>query len=180
LKDLRLRRILKVKRYELLLLVAVASCSCYSVAQLAEREPVAVVEVGGAASRSFTESQSSFGPTLGLEFTPVENRLELEIGVTPLFRRHATEWSVDLLFKKPWTISDRVEFMLGIGPEWIHSNEAGIKANSGAIEAAPDFMFWSTKRHRFGWYLEPSYEYKLGSGHEHSVGVSGGVLIGIP
>jgi hypothetical protein len=30
--------------------------------------------------------------------------------------------------------------------------------NSVAVEAAPDFMFWSSKKHRLGWYLEPSYE----------------------
>jgi hypothetical protein len=168
-----------VKRYELLFLVALTLCSCYSVAQLAEREPAAVLEVGAAASRSLTESQSSFGPTIAVEFTAIENRLELEAGVTSLFRRHATEWGVDLLFKKPWTISEKMEFMLGIGPEWIHSNVGGIKTNSAAIEVAPDFMFWSTKSHRFGWYLEPSYEYKLGSEHEHSPGIAGGLLIGI-
>jgi hypothetical protein len=41
-------------------------------------------------------------------------------------------------------------------------------------------MFWPAKKHRFGWYLEPSYEYKFGPGHEHSLGVSGGLLISIP
>ena len=153
-------------------------CSGRVVAQMAEREPAAVLEVGGAASRSLTESRSSFGPSLAVEFTPIENRLELEVGVTPLFRRHATEWSLDLLFKKPWTISDRVEFMIGVGPEWIRSNNA-VQQNSAAAELAPDFMFWKSRKHKFGWYLEPSYEYKLGAGHEHSLGVTGGLLIGI-
>jgi len=105
--------------------------------------------------------------------------LELEAGVTPLFRRHSTEWSVDLLFKKPWALSDRFEFMLGIGPEWIHTNAYGKNRNSAGIEVAPDFMFWSSKKHRFGWYLEPSYDYKFGPGHEHSVGISVGLLISI-
>ncbi|MGA7639037.1 MAG: hypothetical protein WCB00_19040, partial [Candidatus Acidiferrales bacterium] len=54
---------------------------------------VAVVELGGAAERSVTEGNSSFGPTVAVEFTPIENWLELEAGVTPLFRRHSTEWS---------------------------------------------------------------------------------------
>jgi hypothetical protein len=139
-----------------------------------------VLEIGGAASRSLTESQSSFGPTLAVEVTPIEKWLELEVGVTPLFRRHSTEWSVDLLFKKPWTLSDTKEVMIGIGPEWIHSNAYGIKMNSVAGEIVPDLMFWSSKKHRFGWYLEPSYEYKFGPAHEHSIGLSGGLLIGIP
>ena len=74
----------------------------------------------------------------------------------------------------------KVEFMLGIGPEWIHTNAYGKKTNSVGAEVAPDFMFWPSKKHRFGWYLEPSYDYKFGPGHEHSLGVSGGLLIAIP
>lgn len=155
-------------------------CARQSSAQSVDTEPHAVVELGGTASRSFTEGRSSFGPTAAVEVTPIENWLELEAGVTPLFRRHSTEWSADFLFKKPWTLSGTQEFMLGAGPEWIHANAYGVKLDSVAIEVAPDFMFWSSKKHRFGWYLEPSYEYKFGPGHEHSLAISGGLLIGIP
>jgi hypothetical protein len=146
----------------------------------ADKEPVAVIELGGAASRSLTEAESSFGPTVAVEVTPIENWLELEAGVTPLFSRHSTEWSTDLLFKKPWTLSKKVEFMVGLGPEWIHSNRFGATANSVSGEAVADFMFWHSAKHRLGWYLEPSYEYNFGRGREKSVGVSGGLLIGIP
>jgi hypothetical protein len=149
-------------------------------AQSTEKESVAVVEVGGAAERSLTEGNSSFGPTVTVEVTPIEKLLELEAGVTPLFRRHSTEWSTDFLLKKPWTPSPKVEFMLGIGPEWIHTNAYGKKMNAVGVEVAPDFMFWPSKKHRFGWYLEPSYDYKFGPGHEHSLGVSGGLLVAIP
>ena len=157
-------------------------CTASAFAQSPNKEPkeVAVVELGGAAERSLTEGNSSFGPTAAVEFTPIEHWLEIEAGVTPLFRRHSTEWSVDLLFKKPWTISSKFEFMLGVGPEWTHSNERGIKTNAVGIEFAPDFMFWPSKRHKFGWYLEPSYDYKFGPAHEHSLGVSAGLLISIP
>jgi len=148
-------------------------------AQSAEKE-VAVVELGAAAERSLTEGNSSFGPTVAVEVTPIEKWLELEAGVTPLFRRHSTEWTTDLLFKKPWTLSPKIEFMLGAGPEWIHTNAYGKKMNSAGVEVAPDFMFWPSKKHRFGWYLEPSYDYKFGPGHEHSLGVSGGLLIAVP
>jgi hypothetical protein len=55
-----------------------------------------------------------------------------------------------------------------------------VKTNSVGIEVAADFMFWSSKKHRFGWYLEPSYDYKFGPRHEHSLGISGGLRIGIP
>jgi hypothetical protein len=70
--------------------------------------------------------------------------------------------------------------MLGVGPEWIHANANGVTTNSAAVEIAPDFMFWPTRKHRFGWYVEPSYEYKCGPGHEQSLGVNGGLLIAIP
>ena len=163
------------------LLAGLLLCCTRAFAQSPDNVPkeVAVVELGGAAERSLTEGNSSFGPTVAVEFTPIENWLELEAGVTPLFRRQSTEWSTDLLFKKPWTPSPKIEFMLGVGPEWIHTNAYGKKMNSAGIEVAPDFMFWPSRKHKFGWYLEPSYDYKFGPGHEHSLGVSGGLLISI-
>jgi len=164
----------------ILLISSLFICTGNTLAQAEDKEPVAVIELGAAANRSLTEGQSSFGPTIAVEATPIENWLELEAGVTPLFRPHSTEWSIDFLFKKPWTLSDKMEFMLGVGPEWIHTNAYGIKMDSVAAEAAPDFMFWPSRKHRLGWYLEPSYEYKFGPGHEHSLGITGGLLIGIP
>jgi hypothetical protein len=146
-----------------------------------DKEPAAVVEVGGSASQSVTGDGTSFGPTVAVEVTPIENRLELEAGVTSLFKRHSTEWDVDLLFKKPWTLSKKAEFMVGIGPEWIHARSYGITTNSIVGEAVADFMYWpASGKHRFGWYVEPSYEYSFGRGHEQSLGVNGGLLIVIP
>jgi len=52
--------------------------------------------------------------------------------------------------------------------------------NSVGGEVALDFMFWPSRKRRFGWYLEPSYDYDFGRGHEQSVGVTGGLLIAIP
>jgi hypothetical protein len=141
---------------------------------------IAVVEVGAAASRNLTDGGSSFGPDLAVEVTPIEHWLEIEGGVTPLFTSHSTEWDVDLLFKKPWTLSKKVEFMFGVGPEWVHTRQYGVTANSISGEAVGDFMFWpSIGKHRFGWYLEPGYDYNFGGGHEHSIGISGGLLISI-
>jgi len=164
------------------LLGALLVCCTNAFAQSSDNgsKEVAVVELGGVAERSLTEGNSSFGPTAAVEVTPVENWLELEAGVSPLFRSHSTEWSTDLLFKKPWTFSPKFEFMLGVGPEWIHTNAYGKRMNSAGVEVVPDFMFWPSKKHRFGWYLEPSYDYKFGSGYEHSLSISGGLLISIP
>jgi hypothetical protein len=150
-------------------------------AQPVEKDPVAIVELGGATSRSLTDHASSFGVDAAVEFTPIENWLELEAGVTPFFRRHhATEWNTDLLFKKPWTLSRKAELMVGLGPEWVHTREPGARVNSIAGEAVLDFMFWPGGKHKFGWFLEPAFDYSFAPGHEKSLGISGGLLIAIP
>jgi len=162
-----------------LFLACLFLCAANAFAQSPAQEPAAVVELGGAGAWNAKDGGRSFGPTLAVEVTPIENWLELEAGVTPLFARHSTEWNVDLLFKKPWTLSKRVEFMLGIGPEWVHARTGGVTTNSVSVEVAPDFMFWPSAKHRFGWYVEPAYEYNFGRGREQSVGISGGLLITI-
>src|SRR5580704_14770030 len=155
-------------------------CTGNTFAQSVDRDPVAVVEIGGAANWNFKGGGTSFGPTVAVEVTPIENWLELEAGVTPLFTRHSTEWDIDLLFKKPWTLSKKVEFMLGIGPAWVHTRRYSSTTNSVSAEAVLYFMFWPSEKHRFGWYLEPGYEYNFGRGHEQSLGITGGLLIAIP
>jgi len=145
-----------------------------------ELEPAAIVELGGAAERDLNGGGSSFGGDLAVEFTPIEKWLEIETGTTPLFRHHSTEWDTDLLFKKPWTLSEKVEFMFGVGPEWIHTKAYGVTTNSLGGEVMLDFMFWPSSKHRFGWFLEPGYEYSFARGHDRSIGISGGLLIAIP
>jgi hypothetical protein len=143
-------------------------------------EPAAIVELGGAAERDLKGGASSFGGDLAVEFTPIEKWLEIEAGTTPLFRRHSTEWDTDLLFKKPWTLSEKVEFMFGVGPEWVHTRAYGVRTNSFAGEVVLDFMFWPFSTHRFGWFIEPGYDYSFARGHERSIGISAGLLIAIP
>ena len=83
-----------------ILLVSLFLSAGSAFAQSSEKEPAAIMELGASANRSLTEGQSSFGPTVAVEATPIENWLELEAGVTPLFRRRSTEWSIDLLFQE--------------------------------------------------------------------------------
>lgn len=148
--------------------------------QSVEKDPAAIVELGAATSWNAKGGAATFAPDFAVEVTPIENWLELEAGTTPFFTRNTTEWDTDLLFKKPWTISKKAEFMFGLGPEWVHIRQNGTATNSLAIEAAGDFMFWPAKKHRFGWYLEPAYDYGFAHGHEQSIGMSGGMLIAIP
>ena len=70
--------------------------------------------------------------------------------------------------------------MFGIGPEWEHIIANRKTSNSISGEAALDFMFWPRPKHRFGWYLEPSYAYSFAAGHEQSLSITGGLLIAIP
>jgi hypothetical protein len=144
-----------------------------------EEEPKAILEFGAATSWNFSGGAAAFAPNLAAEITPIEHWLELEAGVSPFYTHNSQEWDADLLFKKPWTISRKAEFMFGIGPEWVHFKQNGIWRNSIAGEIAGDFMFWPSGKHRFGWYLEPAYDYSFASGHEKSIGISAGLLIGV-
>jgi hypothetical protein len=148
-------------------------------AQSVDKEPAAIVELGSTSNWSVKGGGSSFGPTVAIEVTPIKNWLELEAGVAPLFAKHSREWDADLLFKKPWDVSKRFEFMLGVGPAWVHSRNFGITTNSVSAEVAPDFMFWPSGKHKFGWYIEPAFEYNFGRGHEQSLGITVGLLIEI-
>jgi len=141
-----------------------------------EKEPSAIVEIGGAGDWGLKDGGRSFGLTMAVEFTPIEHWLEIEAGASTLFGGGQTEWSTDFLFKKPFTLSEKVEFMVGVGPEWTFTRD-GTKI---AGEAALDFMFWPTRDRKFGWFLEPSYSYSFSQGHEQSLGVSMGLLIPIP
>ncbi len=144
-----------------------------------EKEAAAILEVGAEPARSLSGGGWSLSPTVAAEVTPIENWLELEFGVTPTFSHHSTEWDTDFLFKKPWTLSKKVEFMFGVGPEWIHIRKNGITTNSVAGEIALDFMFWPSPKRRFGWYIEPAYDYTFGRSHDQAIGVSIGLLISV-
>jgi len=89
--------------------------------------------------------------------------------VSPFYTRKSTEWDTDLLFKKPWTISRKAEFMLGVGPEWVHLRQNGKVTNSISGEVAGDFMFWPTGKEPFRLVsAKPAYDYNFASGHEQS------------
>jgi hypothetical protein len=144
-----------------------------------DKDPVAILEIGAATSWNVTGGAATFAPNFAVETTPIENWLEIEAGVSPFFTRNSTEWDTDLLFKKPWTLSRKAEFMLGVGPEWVHLRQNDTISNSISGELAGDFMFWPAGKHRFGWFLEPAYDHSFTRGHQQSVGMSGGLLIAI-
>jgi hypothetical protein len=142
-----------------------------------DKEPSAIFEIGGAGEWNLRNGGASLGPSIAVEVEPIKEWLELEAGFTPLFSKgNSPEWSTDLLFKKPFTLSKTVEFMVGAGPEWSYTD----RGNKFAAEFALDFMFWPWPDRKLGWFLEPTYSYSLSKGHEQAAAVSAGLLIPIP
>jgi hypothetical protein len=135
-----------------------------------------VYEVGWAGSWSRDEGVQARGGTFAFEITPVEHWLELEVGVSAIWNTRTAEFPIDVLLKKPWRISQRVEFMLGAGPELVHETGAGA-ATFWGVSSVADFMFWPAKH--AGWYVEPGYEVTFRGGESHhGFAVAAGLLIG--
>jgi hypothetical protein len=143
-----------------------------------EKEPFAVVELGAATERSIREGTYSFGPSASVEFPVIKEWLEIETGISPLFRPRQTEWQADLLFKKPFTINEHVEFMIGAGPQLSYATAGG--GTQIASEFAVEWMIWPSADRRFGWFVEPTYSYSFSRGHEQAIGVTTGLTIAIP
>jgi len=78
-------------------------------AQAEEKEPSAIVEIGGVGEWGLPGGVSGLGPSVAIEFTPIKDWLEIEAGTSTLFARGHTEWGTDLIFKKPLTLSVKAE-----------------------------------------------------------------------
>ena len=138
-----------------------------------EKEPLAVIALGGAGEWGFPGGKFSRGPSAAVEFALIKEWVEVEIGGAKLFRRGHSEWEAEVVFRKPFTLSETTEFMIGLGPIWTQAK--GESGKWGTTFAA-DFMFWSSPKRKYGWFVEPSYSI---IGNERSLGVSVGFLIGI-
>ncbi|HWW84761.1 MAG TPA: hypothetical protein VNZ26_14225 [Vicinamibacterales bacterium] len=134
-----------------------------------------VFEIGAAGDWSRSEGFHP-GGTFAFEVTPIENWLELEVGITAIRADTGTEMPFDVLFKKPWRLSREIELMVGAGPEVIHATGAD-HATFWGLESVIDVMFWPKRN--VGWYLEPGYELTFRDGtHHNGLGFSAGLLIG--
>src|ERR1700756_192815 len=94
-----------------------------------------------------------------VEFPVIKDWLEIEAGISPLFRPGQTEWQADLLFKKPFTINERVEFMIGVGPQVSYATFGGGTKVAGEIEL--EWMLWPSAERKFGWFVAPTYGYSF-------------------
>jgi hypothetical protein len=91
-------------------------------AQAENKDPTAIVEIGGAGEWD-PPASSSFGPSAAVEFTPIKEWLEIEAGVAPMFNGGRPEWDTDLLFKSP-------------SPSRIRSNSLSALGRSGRSRRA--------------------------------------------
>jgi hypothetical protein len=55
-----------------------------------EKEPSAILEIGGASEWSLQNGGASLGPSIAVEVEPIKEWLELEAGFTPLFSKGFT------------------------------------------------------------------------------------------
>jgi hypothetical protein len=136
-----------------------------------EKEPVAILELGGAVAWN-VPSGSSFGPTAAVEFEPIKNYLVIEAGITPFFDNtgHA-DWDFDLLFRHSFELSKKVEFEPGVGPTLSTSGQFGAVASF-------EFMIWPWQERKYGWFVDPSYSVSFAPRHQQSFGLAVGLLYG--
>ncbi len=153
--------------------LAVALLPSVETARAEDKEPVAVVALGGAGEWGFPGGNFSRGPSLAVEFALIKEWVEVEVGGAKLMRRGNSEWETEVVFRKPFTLSETAEFMIGLGPRWTKGTGEGWKVGTTFMA---DFMFWSSPERKYGWFVEPSYSISKG---ERSMGVSVGLLFGI-
>ena len=149
-------------------------------AQAGEKEPSAEIGIGIASEWDAPSRVTIFGLSAAIEYTAIKDWLEIEASVSPLFGKSQTEWNTELVVKKPFSLSDKVEVTFGVGPAWLHKIGGGETTDSAGGVVVLDFQFWPLPERRLGWFLEPSYGYDFGKGHKQSLGVSVGLLFGIP
>ena len=145
-----------------------------------EKEPIAITEWGGSFNGSLSHSPNSYGPSVAVEFTPVEKWLEIECGFAPAFGKQNRQNEFDVLFKKPWTLSRKLELMLGAGLYWEKQTGLPLKNSTLGAECAMDWMYWPFRHRRFGFYVEPAYQFGFAKEPDPSIGVSAGLLVSIP
>jgi hypothetical protein len=148
-------------------------------ARAEEKEAIGEIELGAASEWAIPSGGSSVGPSIAAEFAAFHDKLEIEIGASPLFTRSETEWNTDLVFKIPMFSRDNAEITVGFGPEWQHRIGGGETSNSAAGEVQLDFQVWRPDR-KLGWFVEPSYGYSFAKDHEQSFTLTVGLLIALP
>jgi hypothetical protein len=129
----------------------------------------------GAAAEMETTTAGHSGAAAFLELEAVDEWLELELGAQLLATAPGREASLDLLLKKPFRVTPRLEVMTGLGLTVIRASGAGETRTSWGIEAAVDFMYWPVGR--LGFWAEPAYEIVLSGGFARALSCTAGPML---
>lgn len=129
----------------------------------------------GAAAEIETPAAVHFGAAAFLELEAIDEWLELELGAQILATAPGREASLDLLLKKPFRVTPRLEVMTGLGPTVIQTSGAGETRTAWGIGAAVDFMYWPAGR--VGFWAEPAYEIVLSGGLAQALSCTAGPML---
>ena len=132
------------------------------------------LEIGPAAEWALRE-RPNFGASVTCEVTAIPNWLELEFGFSALATSNDPELEAELLFEKPFQLSDKVEFMLEVGPSLSRELESN-SVTSLNLEFAIGIFFWPQSN--LGWYVESGWSDTPKSGRQ-SMSAGVGVLVPI-
>jgi hypothetical protein len=127
--------------------------------EVGEPERTIIFGVGGVAEVELGDGSLHLGPNAFLEYEAVENWLELELSASVLAVNGGREVPIDLLFKKPFRLSRRLELMIGIGPQIVFVSGTEKNGTFVSGEIALDFMFWPSRH--VGFWVEPSYDFSF-------------------
>lgn len=139
-------------------------------------EHAVITGVGGATELEFGPASVHAGLSAFVEYEAVDAWLEIELGVQVLAAEGGVEVPVDLLFKKPFTLSHRLEMMVGLGPEVVRTFRGSRNGTHWGAELASDFMFWPSPH--AGLWVEPTYDFVFRDGISHGLGCTGGAILG--
>lgn len=169
---------MKVLIYWMAAIAVVMSTYC-SIANAEEEadEHRMMLLVGPSLEKNLVDGSKSIGTYMALEFTAIENELEIEVGSQYLSAASPKEIGGAVIFKKPFELAPGVELALGLGPTVWRKTSSPNNGIQYCVSFASDFMFWSSKR--VGWYLSPGYTYGVGHSTERSLGVSAGLLFAL-
>jgi len=161
-----------------LLALTVAASATTASCQASAADMEAELEIGAVAERTVAGNAATHaGPSVAIEFTPIEHGLELEAAVSRFQIDGAAEWETEVAVKKPFDLSPSVELMLGLGPTWTHSGAPLEQSDSFGAELVLDLQFWRTRR--WGWFIEPSYSAGFSRGSDRAVAITAGVLLSL-
>ena len=134
------------------------------------------LQFGGVAEWSLASDASRLGPSVSLEQEVIPRQLQIELGFDRFHEANSTESEFEISLKKPFELGPDAELTVGLGPTWARSS--GIAAQSHAVdgEFSLDFQFSLTGR--WGWYIEPSYQFGGSQNSDRSAGLSMGLLLG--